>query len=89
MYSPRLAGQSTITASPKASAAYTKPSSSTGKDPWRGADDLEIATLGWVDWFNHTRFRSSLGYQTPAKIEAAYDRHTHADDQPLPAELIV
>ena len=28
--------------------------------PWRGADDLELATLGWwVDWFNHTRI--SLG----------------------------
>lgn len=23
--------------------------------PWRGADDLELATLGWVDWFNHVR----------------------------------
>ena len=22
--------------------------------PWAGADDLELATLGWVDWFNHT-----------------------------------
>ena len=57
--------------------------------PWRGADDLELATLGWVDWFNHTRLHSSLGYQTPAEIEAEYYRHTNAVEQPLPAELTV
>ena len=33
--------------------------------PWRGADDLELATLTWVDWFNHTRLHSALGYRTP------------------------
>ena len=57
--------------------------------PWRGADDLELATLGWVDWFNHTRIHSSLGYRTPAQIEAEYYRHINAVEQPLPAELTV
>jgi len=57
--------------------------------PWRGADDLELATLGWVDWFNHTRIHSSLGYRTPAEIEAEHYRQTHAVEQPLPAELTV
>jgi len=28
--------------------------------PWKGVDDLELATLGWVDWFNHTRLHSAL-----------------------------
>ncbi len=37
--------------------------------PWQGADDLELATLTWVDWFNHTRLHSALGYRTPAEIE--------------------
>jgi transposase InsO family protein len=23
--------------------------------PWRNMQDLEMATLGWVDWFNHLR----------------------------------
>ncbi len=23
--------------------------------PWKGLDDLEIATAEWVDWFNHRR----------------------------------
>ena len=57
--------------------------------PWRGADDLELAALGWVDWFNHTRIHSSLGYLTPAQIEAEYYRHINAVEQPLPAELTV
>ena len=57
--------------------------------PWRGADDLELATLGWVDWFNHTRIHSSLNYATPAEVEAEYYRHNHAVEQPLPAELTV
>ncbi len=37
--------------------------------PWRGADDLELATLTWVDWFNHTRLHSALGYRTPTEVE--------------------
>lgn len=57
--------------------------------PWRGADDLELATLGWVDWFNHTRIHSSLDYQTPAEIEAEHYRPINAVEQPLPAELTV
>jgi putative transposase len=40
--------------------------------PWKGADDLELATLGWVDWFNHVRIHSSLKYCTPAEVEAEF-----------------
>ena len=57
--------------------------------PWRGADDLELATLGWVDWYNHTRIHSSLGYRPPAEVEAEYYRHNYATEQPLVAELTV
>ena len=42
--------------------------------PWRGLDDLEIATCGWVAWFNDERIHGELDDQTPAEIEAAY-RH--------------
>ena len=31
------------------------------KGPWRGLDDLEYATLEWVDWFNHRRLFSAIG----------------------------
>ena len=27
--------------------------------PWRNADQVEIETLIWVDWFNNRRFPSS------------------------------
>ena len=42
--------------------------------PWDGADDLELGTLGWVDWFNHTRLHSMLKYATPAEVEAGHYR---------------
>lgn len=44
--------------------------------PWRGLDDVEFATLSYVDWFNHRRRHSQIldgpGYTTPAAHEAAY-----------------
>ncbi len=42
---------------------------------WRGLDDLEIATCGWVSWFNEERFHSELDDLTPAEVEADYYRH--------------
>ncbi len=42
--------------------------------PWRGLDDLEIATCRWVAWFNTSRLHSEIGDRTPAEIEAAYYR---------------
>jgi putative transposase len=45
--------------------------------PWTGADQLELATLGWVDWYNTTRLHSALDYRTPTEVEAAYYRHQH------------
>ena len=40
--------------------------------PWRGLDDLEMATAGWVAWFNTARLHSELSDLTPAEIEAAH-----------------
>jgi putative transposase len=40
--------------------------------PFRGVDDLELATLGWVHWFNQARLHSGLGYVPPVEYEAAY-----------------
>lgn len=39
------------------------------RGPWRGLDDLELATLEWVDWFNHRRLFSTIGYVPPAEYE--------------------
>ena len=40
--------------------------------PWRGLDDVEHATLTWVDWFNHRRLLQPLGDRTPAEFEMLY-----------------
>ena len=40
--------------------------------PWRGLDDLEYATLEWVDWFNNRRIHESLDYVPPVEFEAHY-----------------
>jgi putative transposase len=42
---------------------------------WRGLDDLEIATCGWVSWFNDERFHGELDDLTPAEVEDNYYRH--------------
>ena len=42
------------------------------RGPWRGPDDVEIATLEWVDWFNNRRLFEALGHIPPAEAEADY-----------------
>ena len=44
------------------------------KGPWRGLDDLELATLEWVDWFNHRRLFGQLGHIPPAEYEHLHYR---------------
>jgi hypothetical protein len=39
---------------------------------WKGLDDVEYATLEYVDWFNHHRLLEPIGYVPPAEFEAAY-----------------
>ena len=45
------------------------------KGPWKGLDDLEIATLEWVDWWNHRRLLRPIGLIPPAEAEAAFYSH--------------
>ena len=40
--------------------------------PWRGLDDVEYATLGYVDWFNNRRLHGEIGMVPPAEFEASY-----------------
>jgi putative transposase len=40
--------------------------------PWKGLEDLEIATCGWVSWFNDERLHSELQDRTPSEFEAEY-----------------
>jgi putative transposase len=47
--------------------------------PWRGLDDLEIATCGWVSWFNNERIHGELDDLTPAEVEDAYHHRSQPD----------
>ncbi len=42
------------------------------RGPWRTIEAVELATLEWVDWFNHRRLLEPLGHIPPAEAEANY-----------------
>ena len=44
------------------------------RGPWKNVDEVEYATLEWVDWFNHRRLLEPIGNVPPAELEAAYYR---------------
>lgn len=44
------------------------------RGPWRGLDDLEIAVLEWVDWFNNRRLLEAIANIPPAELEATHYR---------------
>jgi transposase InsO family protein len=50
------------------------------RGPWRGLDEVEYATLEWVDWFNHRRLLEPIGHLPPAEFEAAYHRREDPSD---------
>ena len=39
---------------------------------WDGVDELELATLGWVHWFNEQRLHGHCDDVPPAEFEAAF-----------------
>jgi transposase InsO family protein len=40
--------------------------------PWRNIEEVEFATLEWVDWFNNRRLLGPIGDIPPAEFEALY-----------------
>ena len=42
------------------------------KKSWNGVNDVELATLEWVDWFNKKRLHSTIGYVSPFEFEKRY-----------------
>jgi len=44
------------------------------RGPWRKLDDVEYATLEWVDWFNNRRLLEPIGDIPPAEFESMYYR---------------
>jgi len=43
------------------------------RGPWRGLDDVEHATLDYIDWFNNRRLHGELGMLPPAEFEDSHD----------------
>lgn len=52
------------------------------RGPWHGLDDLEIATVEYIDWYNNRRLHGELGHIPPAEHEAL-----HAMTEPVTATL--
>jgi transposase InsO family protein len=42
------------------------------RGPWKNIDEVEYATLEWVDWFNNKRLLEPIGNIPPAELEKAY-----------------
>ena len=59
--------------------------------PWRTIDDVELATLGWVHWWNTQRIHGYLDDLSPDQFEAAYaapnpDHHRTENQNIQPAQ---
>ncbi len=40
--------------------------------PWRNIEEVEFATLEWVDWFNNRRLLEPIGNIPPVELEQLY-----------------
>ena len=51
--------------------------------PYKTLADVEFATAGWVDWYNHRRPHGTLGMLTPAEYEQAHYAALKPEEQPV------
>ena len=49
--------------------------------PLEGLEDVEFATLEWVDWFNHRRLFEAHGQIPPSEHEEIYYRQQESSGQ--------
>jgi putative transposase len=54
--------------------------------PWKGLDDVELATLEWVDWYNHRRPHTYCDNRPPAELEQPHYSQTASSDTTKPVE---
>lgn len=52
--------------------------------PFETIEELEWATLLYVDWFNNRRIHGSLGWTTPAEFESNYLARMHLGNESVP-----
>ncbi len=48
--------------------------------PRRGLEDVEHATLTWVEWFNNRRLPRPIGDLPPAEFEMMYHQQTESSN---------
>ena len=53
------------------------------RGPWSRMEDVELATLEWVWWFNNHRLLGPLGHVPPAEYEEMYRSRQKAQLEPL------
>ena len=56
------------------------------RGPWRGLDDVELATLEWVDWYNSRRLHSTCRDAPPIEYEDQHYRSIAGLIEDSPAE---
>jgi putative transposase len=54
--------------------------------PWRTVEDVELATLSWVDWYNHRRLHGYCRNVPPAEYEDHYHQQQAPAGTPQPGE---
>ena len=56
------------------------------RGPWKSLDDLELATLEWVDWYNSRRLHGACGDAPPIEYENEHYRSIAGLTEDSPAE---
>jgi putative transposase len=51
--------------------------------PWRNIEEVEFATLEWVDWFDNRHLLGSVGDIPPAEFEAVYHETLETPTMPV------
>ena len=83
MYSERLAGHGIAPSIGTVGDAFDNAMAESGiglfktelirrRGPWRSPDQVEIATLEYVDWFNFRRLHGAIGHVPPAEFEEVF-----------------
>lgn len=54
--------------------------------PFRTVNELELATLSWMHWYNEQRLHSAIGYVPPVEYEQAYYSQINPRPQPQPGQ---
>jgi len=56
------------------------------RGPWKSLEEVEFATMEWIDWYNHHRLHSWCGDIPPAEHEALHYRQNTDTDITASAE---